>query len=451
MRGETPRGGADFFTAKGLGCLVLGRQLCDVYPLQRSIHKAILKGRSTMKVTAGQMQAIWKSIHEPLRKKRDASRLIARIAFEGWASLPDIEDIFYLTDDRIDSMRHEMSVEDWCKAIGIPVQTAYRRPRSKEASTVGMRGVRAEDVADLLMQLERVGYSVDPLPLIEAIIEPIRQKHKITDSELSVLWYAKKRHKMEPLSVTLEGKWQHRSASERFKTATGYTVEAWLDEAAKPFQLEVRAPKFRSRPASKKETCAVCGYEWYRGDPDSSRAHRRAHKERLSYLDPKPVPQFVAELTAGGDAEFVACTSPTWKHREIYKRAVAFRREFHYDFVQWDSPKGDSDPGVHGFLFANDDKIIVGACAFRRRREAEEQYWGLQWIWVAPKYRRIGVISKRWASFRKRFGDFYIEPPVSEAMQGFLDKIGDSDLMSVSAMKAKKYLEIVELVTESRG
>ena len=260
------------------------------------------------------------------------------------------------------------------------------------------------------MVLERLGYSVDPMPLIAAIIEPIRQKHKVTNSELSVLWYARKRHKMEPLSVTLEGEWPYRAKSELFKTATGYTVEAWLDEAAKPFRLEVRAPKFRSRPTPRRETCAVCGYEWRRGDPNSSAAHRREHQRRLSYLDPKPVAQFVAELAAGGDAEVVTGSSPAWKHREIFRRALAFRREFHYDFVQWHSPKGDSDPGVHGFLFANDDNAIVGACAFRRRGDGDEQYWGLQWIWVTPKYRRSGVVSKRWASFRKRFGDFYIEP-----------------------------------------
>ncbi len=219
----------------------------------------ILKGLE-MKVTAGQMQAIWKSIGEPLPKKQDASSLITRIAFEGWASLPDIEDIFYLTDVRIDNMRREMSVKDWCKVLQLPVQAVYERPHSKQVSMIGMQGVRTEDVAGLLMELERLGYSVDPLPLIEAIIEPIRRKQNVTDSELSILWYPKERHKMAPLWVTLEGECPYPTKSEIFKTATGYTIEAWLDDAAKPIRLEVRAPKFRSRPAHKKETCVACGY-----------------------------------------------------------------------------------------------------------------------------------------------------------------------------------------------
>lgn len=122
-----------------------------------------------MKVTAGQMQAIWKSMHEPLPKRQDASALITRIAFEGWASLPDIEDIFDLTDMRIGNMRREMSIKDLCKVLQIPVQAVYERPRAKQDLIIGMQAVRAEDVAGLLIELERLGYSVDPLPLIEAI------------------------------------------------------------------------------------------------------------------------------------------------------------------------------------------------------------------------------------------------------------------------------------------
>jgi hypothetical protein len=138
----------------------------------------------------------------------------------------------------------------------------------------------------------------------------------------------------------------------------------------------------------------------------------------------------IKELHRNTDAELVTTHSAVWKHREIFHRAQAFRREFGYDFPQWESPTGDNDTNVHGFLFTNDSGAIVGACAFRQRTtDTGQSFWGLQWVWICPKARRTGVLIGRWSMFRKRFGDFFIEAPVSETMQKFLAKVGDTALM----------------------
>ena len=110
-------------------------------------------------------------------------------------------------------------------------------------------------------------------------------------------------------------------------------------------------------------------------------------------------------------------------------RATFFRREFHYDFVQWGSSKGDNDPGARGFLFADDEDAIVGACVFRLRNQDGEKRWGLQWVWVCPRARRSGVLVRRWSAFRKRFADFQVERPVSPAMEAFVLKQGDAALL----------------------
>jgi hypothetical protein len=111
----------------------------------------------------------------------------------------------------------------------------------------------------------------------------------------------------------------------------------------------------------------------------------------------------------------------------MYLRAGAFRREFHYDFIQWGDP--EDDPDAQGFLFANEAGSILGACAFRRREHDGKSWWGLQWIWICPLARRKGMLTERWLEFRKRFGDFRVEGPVSPAMEHFVVKQGDVALL----------------------
>jgi hypothetical protein len=145
-------------------------------------------------------------------------------------------------------------------------------------------------------------------------------------------------------------------------------------------------------------------------------------------LEPSPDPRFLEALANQPEPELVTSASPQWRHQAIYARALTFQREFGYDFVQWGSPEGDDDPKVHGFLFNDDSGVfghgaIAGACAFRWREwKNRPPSWGLQWIWVAPKARRHGILSRRWPMLRARFGDFVIEPPLSEAMAAFAAK-----------------------------
>ncbi len=104
----------------------------------------------------------------------------------------------------------------------------------------------------------------------------------------------------------------------------------------------------------------------------------------------------------------------------------------HYDFVQWKSPKGDTDPYVHGYLFANEAGMIVGACSFRyRKSKSEKTYWALDWVWICPKERGKGHLSKRWQQFRKQFRNFFVTPPVSEDMKAFLKGKEELHLMNV--------------------
>jgi hypothetical protein len=103
-----------------------------------------------------------------------------------------------------------------------------------------------------------------------------------------------------------------------------------------------------------------------------------------------------------------------------------FKREFHYDFIQYSAT--DSDPTARAFVwttewdYRHDDSwdVVIGACCFRWRAEDRPAHWALQWVWFHPFARRRGNLSKAWPYFRQRFGAFDIEEPVSEAMRAFV-------------------------------
>lgn len=178
-------------------------------------------------------------------------------------------------------------------------------------------------------------------------------------------------------------------------------------------------------------TCEVCGFEWAKGDARGSASHRQYHRERLKYLQPKPSPRYLRSRDP--ERNIVDHRSPIWKRWEMYGRAAAFAREMRYVTPQWTDPHRPASPKELGILFEDDD-VIVGACGFRLRRET---YW-LDWIWIAPAYRRSGVLTRYWPSIRERFGDFPLTREVSPSMQAFVRKAGDGHLLELDDLAGHK-------------
>ncbi|MDA7947995.1 MAG: C2H2-type zinc finger protein [Hyphomicrobiaceae bacterium] len=176
-------------------------------------------------------------------------------------------------------------------------------------------------------------------------------------------------------------------------------------------------------------TCKICGLNYDSELSEDRAEHRKFHAKTMRALRPRPLARFRRLLNATGDPVEVKLGSGQWRHDEIYLRAKMFKREFGYDFPQW-SPFGDETPDARGFLF-NDDTgtfghgAIAGACAFRWREFADSApRWAMDWVWLAPDVRRKGLLSRQWALFQERFGSFYLQPPVSPAMQQFAIKHG---------------------------
>lgn len=379
------------------------------------------------------IQYLWEELQKPPNNSRidQAERLFHEKVAQGWFFFSDVEDIISLMDNRI--VDYRFSIRDFLNPLGIPIEEVFFRPRVIATSALSYEAIRPEYFVSLLFLLERIGLQVNPLGFAEILLPPILKRSKtiLSSAELEIFWYKKFRHKTDDVILFSNHADINCEPESVFKMAHGHTLFSYQNEENNDIEmLRIRAPKYRSRKEPVRAICHACGVEWLKGDPESSMFHRKEHKRRLSWLKPQPILEMVSELQQIGiQAEHVTHTSNAWKHKEMYNRALAFKREFHYDFVQW-SAQGNVNPDAHGFLFAGENGEIVGACAFRNRtKEKDVSRWGLQWIWICPDERRKGHLEKRWSMFRELFGNFHVEPPVSDAMKSFLKKHGDTDLL----------------------
>jgi hypothetical protein len=134
-------------------------------------------------------------------------------------------------------------------------------------------------------------------------------------------------------------------------------------------------------------------------------------------------------------ADYIVMASSPQSHRRAAEAlAIHFRREFGYDFVQYsakaekDTPKGSVDRRTRCFLWMSRrlcSRAVIGAACFRWHewKDAPDSF-ALDWVWFHPYERRKGYLSSSWPYFRWRFGEFWVETPLSEAMIGFLKKHG---------------------------
>jgi hypothetical protein len=120
-------------------------------------------------------------------------------------------------------------------------------------------------------------------------------------------------------------------------------------------------------------------------------------------------------------------------HQMVYERARRLSREEHYDSPQWQRDglswwkrSDEYQEPPHAILLIENRNIAVGAVSFSygRRWSNVAVSWILSFAWVAPEWRRHGVLSRRWSDWRERYGCFLIEPPLSESMEAFCFKHG---------------------------
>jgi hypothetical protein len=150
----------------------------------------------------------------------------------------------------------------------------------------------------------------------------------------------------------------------------------------------------------------------------------------MAVLTPRPEPRIAAALNRGADPTIVSPFSPVWAQKAMYERAYRFHQEAGYR-IMWEE-NGELDWTAIGHLLLDDTGIfdtttIVGAAAFRFGEwTVGPPCWELQWIWITPKVRRCGILTRVWPTFVDRYGNFFIEPPLSTAMKSAVAKFGRS-------------------------
>lgn len=130
------------------------------------------------------------------------------------------------------------------------------------------------------------------------------------------------------------------------------------------------------------------------------------------------------------DVSLVTTATPLVWRRGVWRIAQYFQREFEYDFVQYGHGGREDDKDAIAYLWHHGEMYgpqwsdtCYGACCFRWRDWKDMPAgWALQWIWFHPFERRKGHLKAVWPFFRRTFGDFVVERPISAPMMGFLRK-----------------------------
>lgn len=128
--------------------------------------------------------------------------------------------------------------------------------------------------------------------------------------------------------------------------------------------------------------------------------------------------------------------------RDVVQRyATYFRREFRYDFVQYNATEQYVLKQTRPFLI--EDNVYssgryIGAGRFEWMNWKDAPHgWCLMWIWIHPYYRNRGVLSGLWPTFEAWCPNFYIDTPISPPMDGFLKKRGRSISPLVKEVKRR--------------
>ncbi|WP_137917225.1 hypothetical protein [Hydrogenophaga sp. 2FB] len=365
------------------------------------------------------LNAIKNALWAPERRKPIASPSWAnRVVEEGWLTLTEFGDRMEFEDPRLYGLDRHWN--EACAAFGLPVRFATSKPRSHRSDAMLLESISALDAAAMMIRLQGLGFTVDPSALAGILAKKLVSQRRLSESECLVYFEAKTRGR-DLLRIRTDPP-NLLSATESLINQSGYRIK-WCSTGDSA-EIEVRGPKFQPQKTRANITCDYCGYERTSGDLESSLAHRAYHHRIQRCRDPKPLAAFAHRLATSATADVVTNMSPKWAHKEMYERAVMFKREMGFDFPQWTDPpaKGRTTEEGVGYLLADsrEPATIAGACAFRQR----DGTWTLDWAWLAPKYRRTGVLQRYWTRFVAAYGDFDLEYPLSDAMRDFVLKHG---------------------------
>jgi GNAT superfamily N-acetyltransferase len=156
--------------------------------------------------------------------------------------------------------------------------------------------------------------------------------------------------------------------------------------------------------------CPVCNLTYVRELPEDRRIHRSFHRNVVEVFEPKPNALVARFYRKHG--QFIPVREHTARplRRRLANISRVFKREFGCDFTMYSE---DGDPG-HGFLIADSDGRALGGGMIRAREYSNApSHWALFWIWVAPAFRRKGLLKATWEMAKASYNGIQPDPPFS--------------------------------------
>lgn len=369
------------------------------------------------------LEGLFKLVKEVRRAPTPRTRLSpyeTKMLRDQGVKVTDLGDYMLLTEGR-NYGRIEHYIKWLAERAHIPARNLMNRPQHIGDDTCGFLGFQLTDAVGLLVYMEQLGIMVFPALLVDELLPGLETRTRLTEAEHLILTHKLWNGRRLIVIRSTVKRVPSAETVETFRSSMGYRYKM-VRQNGQALSLEVRGPKYRELKQESKK-CDYCGLSYMSNTPAETREHRKIHRRAAQLLDPTPNSRVAKRQAETGQPIIVDSKAPMWMQKEVYRRAVQFKREFRYDFVQWAGD--DTNPvktGWHGHLFpAGTDGTIAGACAFANEHPgpgAEE--WTLAWVWIAPKYRAKGLLTKHWPGLVERYGDFFIEPPLSEAMQEFV-------------------------------
>lgn len=315
---------------------------------------------------------ITRALQRPSRPGRFPDRQWHEIQGQGWAYLHQIEDLVLTLDDRT----HGLRLGELARLAGYPVQDVYKRPRFKNASAFSSQMIEVTDVVGFCIFLEQLGFDIDPRPMVDRLYARVAVADYLTRAQSDIYCYSAMRHK-EKLTLLAADHVDAPPVQKQWRSSAGHRYQC-LVRNDQVTTLTIAGPRWRA-PRHIEMQCSVCDARYTKGDPESALNHRSTHAQALRLLEPRPSKRLRERLQLGLAGERVDINSPLWMHREVYSRALRFKRDFGYDFLQWPSisTRDRLDPRWVGYLFANTDGAIDGACGFF----CDSGDWRLDWAW----------------------------------------------------------------------
>lgn len=165
--------------------------------------------------------------------------------------------------------------------------------------------------------------------------------------------------------------------------------------------------------------CTDCGYFYVPNDPEDIALHAKHHEEITAPDRPKPDSRVKGMADPSSGLIIFQRNDQDFLHEKLYGIAQRFKGEMGYDQADW-APKGSQvSSGAIGALFSDHEGRALGGAGIYTETGYPNVSHMIGWIWVAPDFRRKGVLARAVPGLAMHFPGALFQFPYSAAMERF--------------------------------